>query len=257
MPHVGQPFNPYKLFVGSFLPNALLEFPRLSPSAKLVWARLSQYAGLDGKCHPKVDTLASEVALSGRQVINLLNELVKQGFLRKIKSTGSHRLLHFPDDYVFLWHECFGQIFPSGHEVDFISGNEADFISNTRESLQDILPRTSDEASSYPVEHGQPFLSKRKKPPADPHVKVVIDHYYQTYLARFKSPPPIAGGKCGMIAKRLLAGRSLDDALWLITAHLDRAPEMYERKNLYGLEHILHAAPVLLARRAKDRGEYD
>ena len=137
MPQVGQPFNPYKVFTGIHLPNALLKYPGLSLSAKVVWGRLAQYAGHDGKCHPKIDTIAEEVALSGRQVKNLLNELVEQGFLFKIKPSGQQRLMHFPDDYVFLWHECLEQKLPVGQEIDFPSGGGIDFPSNTRESLQE------------------------------------------------------------------------------------------------------------------------
>lgn len=117
------------------------------------------------------------------------------------------------------------------------------------------LPCVSGDAPSNSAHDVLPRKMATRKTPPDPNVKRLIDHYHQTYLARFKSPPPIAGGKCGATAKRLLAGRSLDDAKWLITAHLTRAPEMYERKNLYGLEHVLHAAPTLLARRAKEQGE--
>ena len=118
------------------------------------------------------------------------------------------------------------------------------------------LPCSSGKTPSHTESVAVPKKPQPKKSPPDPNVKLLIDYYYCSYLARFNSPPPIAGGKCGAIAKRILAGRSLEDAKWLITAHLDRAPEMYERKNLYGLEHVLHAAPVLLARRAKEQGDY-
>ena len=35
--------------------------------AKLTYARLTRYAGQDGKCYPAVETLATEIALSARQ----------------------------------------------------------------------------------------------------------------------------------------------------------------------------------------------
>lgn len=254
---IGQPFNPYKLFVGSFLPNALLEFPGLTPSAKIAWARLAQFAGKNGKAHPKIATLAIKIGLSERQTRRVIEELEVAGFLRTIKATGQQRLLHFPDTYAFTWHPCFTEISNPGPDIDGHSGLDIDGRSNTRESLQESkdLPCVSGEAPSHSEVVGLPQVASRKKAPADPNVKLIIDHYYTSYLARFKSPPPIAGGKCGSVAKRLLSGRSLDDAKWLITAHLARAPEMYERKNLYGLEHVLSAAPILLARRAKERGE--
>ena len=42
---VGEVFNPYGMFVGSFVPNTLLRYKGLSSTAKLLWARLAQYAG--------------------------------------------------------------------------------------------------------------------------------------------------------------------------------------------------------------------
>ena len=42
---VGQPFNPYKLFVGIFIPEALVINPEVSPGAKLIFGQLARYAG--------------------------------------------------------------------------------------------------------------------------------------------------------------------------------------------------------------------
>ncbi len=91
---------------------------------------------------------------------------------------------------------------------------------------------------------------KRDKAP-DPNVKALVDHYHATFTARFGSPPPINGLKSGAIAKKLLAGRTLDEAKWLVTEYFANPPDYYEDRNLYGLEHVLSAAPTLLARRAK------
>lgn len=93
---------------------------------------------------------------------------------------------------------------------------------------------------------------KNKSP--DPNVKALIDHYHASFVARFQSPPPLNGAKCGAIAKKLLAGRTLDEAKWLVTEHLSNPPDFYEGKNLYGLEHALASAQTLLARRAKLKG---
>ncbi len=89
----------------------------------------------------------------------------------------------------------------------------------------------------------------------NPNVKVLIDHYHTTFMARFQSPPPINGAKAGAIAKQLLAGRTLDEAKWLVTEHLTNPPDFFEGKNLYSLGHVLTSAETLLARRAKLRGE--
>lgn len=132
-----QTFNPYKLFVGSFIPNALLKYPGLTPSAKLAWARLAQYAGKDGVAHPKIETLAEEVALSERHTRRTLCELEYHGFIKKIKPSGEQRLMHFPDQYVFIWHQIFGKNCTSGPDVDVRSGEAVDGRSNTRESFQE------------------------------------------------------------------------------------------------------------------------
>ena len=64
---VGQPFNPFKLFNGIYIPEALVRAKGISPGAKLTYGRLTRYAGQDGNCHPSVPTLASEIATSVRQ----------------------------------------------------------------------------------------------------------------------------------------------------------------------------------------------
>ena len=99
--------NPYKRFKGAFIPNAILEFPGLSQSAKLVWGRLAQFAGANGRCYPKIEEIASGVALSSRQAKRVLNELVENDFIQVVKPTGKRKLMHWPNEYLFLDHPCF------------------------------------------------------------------------------------------------------------------------------------------------------
>src|SRR3990172_6930356 len=80
-------FNPYKQFLGSFIPNCLMEYEGLTAMAKLCWARLAQYAGMDGRCHPMQETLAREIGISSRQVIRILKELEIKGFIYTKKPT--------------------------------------------------------------------------------------------------------------------------------------------------------------------------
>lgn len=137
MPHVGQPFKPYKLFVGAFLPNALLECHEISPSAKIAWARLAQFSGKNGKAHPKLATLALKIGLSERQTQRVITELESAGFIQTIKATGQQRLLHFPDTYIFLWHPCLDVNRSPGPDINVTSGLDGYVTSNTRESLQE------------------------------------------------------------------------------------------------------------------------
>jgi hypothetical protein len=68
---VGQPFNPFGLFTGIFVPDALVRSTAISAGTKLTYGRLARYAGQDGKCYPAVPTLASEIGVSERQTPKL------------------------------------------------------------------------------------------------------------------------------------------------------------------------------------------
>lgn len=172
MPDANQPFNPYKLFIGSFIPNALLRFTGLSSTAKLVWARLAQYAGENGVAFPKITSLAEEIGLSESQAQRLLNELEKKDFIRRIKPTGPQRLQHLPDSYVFLFHQCFAShLCVSGPSVDAISGPRkvatsgprVDTASNIRESVL----RESDRRRSIKAGEPSPPAAFKRPSSAD------------------------------------------------------------------------------------------
>ncbi len=97
---VGQRFSPYRSFERvSVIPNGLMGYPGLSPSAKLLWARLAQYAGKDGRAYPSIETLAAEIGLKKRQTQNLLAELKKKKFIEARRGSGTN-------SYYFLLHPC-------------------------------------------------------------------------------------------------------------------------------------------------------
>lgn len=98
----GQPFNPYGLFHGIYIPEALVRCKEISPGAKLAYGRLARYAGQDGVCYPRQETLAREIAVCVRQARRYLEELVSHQFLRIIQKG-----LRAPNEYVFLWHAVF------------------------------------------------------------------------------------------------------------------------------------------------------
>ena len=99
---IGQPFNPFGLFTGIFIPEALVRCKEVSAGAKLTYGRLARYAGQDGKCFPAVATLASEIGVCVRQAQNYLAELERKKLLR--------RITRFVDKgqtsnlFEFLWH---------------------------------------------------------------------------------------------------------------------------------------------------------
>jgi len=105
----GQRFNPHRLFYGVFIPEALVRCRDLSPGAKLAYGRLVRYAGQDGACYPRQETLANELGVSDRQVRTYIQELIRYGLLRTIR-TG----LQAPNNYIFLWHAVFSGTDRSG-----------------------------------------------------------------------------------------------------------------------------------------------
>lgn len=103
----GDEFNPWRMFVGVFIPNALARYSGLTASAKLIYGRLAQFAGKNGECYPSQETLAAEVGLSTARIKQVLPELVKCGLIRIEQPMGRDRLNHMNARYVFLWHDIF------------------------------------------------------------------------------------------------------------------------------------------------------
>ena len=54
----GEPFNPFGIFNGLFIPNSIA-MSDISDSAKLLLGRLNQFAGPDGQAFPSRNTLAT------------------------------------------------------------------------------------------------------------------------------------------------------------------------------------------------------
>lgn len=99
---VGQPFNPFGLFNGIWIPEVLVRAKGISPGAKLVYGRLARYAGRGGDCYPAVSTVASEVGLKARQTQRYLAELEGMELIRRVpRISGSGQGSNV---YVFLWH---------------------------------------------------------------------------------------------------------------------------------------------------------
>lgn len=75
--------NPWRMFVGSMIPNWLQCRKEISPGAKLAYARLAQYAGKDGECFPKQETLAAELGVSERTANEYIRALVRFKLIEK------------------------------------------------------------------------------------------------------------------------------------------------------------------------------
>jgi len=164
---VGEPFNPYRLFVGAQIPNALLRYTGIPASAKLVWARLAQYAGEKGVAWPSQETLAAEVGLSCRQLRNMLKVLEDSGFIKRLQPTGADRLAHETTRYVFLRHEVLKEE-KLRQEVECRSDTEVDFPqreSVVRESVFKESTSSKEDASNAtpPYEQIQAYWNSKPR----------------------------------------------------------------------------------------------
>src|ERR1700733_10712889 len=81
----GQPFNPYKMFTGLFVPEGLARCRSISAGAKLTWGRLARYGGANGHCHPKMETLTRQVGVGERQAQKYVAELERIDLIRCVK----------------------------------------------------------------------------------------------------------------------------------------------------------------------------
>ena len=96
---IGEPFNPYRRFVGVFVPLGLLRCREISDGAKLTWGRLGLYAGKDGECFVTRAELAEDMGLHVATVGRHLEELVAFKLLRRVRrGRGLSALCQF------LWH---------------------------------------------------------------------------------------------------------------------------------------------------------
>ena len=95
---VGAPFNPYRVFQGSFAPYWLLEHRGISAGAKLCYIRLLGFAGKDARCYPSLERLGASLGVSERQARDYVKELERSGFV-VIEQRG----LRKTNAYLFVW----------------------------------------------------------------------------------------------------------------------------------------------------------
>ncbi|WP_419783307.1 helix-turn-helix domain-containing protein [Maridesulfovibrio sp.] len=93
--------------------NGIIDFVRKQSkvfvkSESRVWRFLALYAGSNGVCFPKQDTIAKGIGYSERQVRRAVDALVEKGFLLKVTSC-EHRSYA----YYFLFHRLFIEYHPS------------------------------------------------------------------------------------------------------------------------------------------------
>lgn len=207
---IGQPFNPFGLFTGIFIPESLVRSPLLSPGAKLCYGRLCRYAGQDGECFPRQDTLADELAVSSRTVRTYLTELISAGFIA-IHQRGLNRT----NTYVFLWHSVLDStprktpppqtVVSTGPEENFHSGVEENCQSRVEENFRsykgrrevfkrrELPPQIA--ALPLPALPSLPFEKTNQDNPVEP--PFVIDSCWSCHGVGYRGRGP-ERSKCGV-----------------------------------------------------------
>lgn len=142
--------NPYKLFVGCFVPNWLMVRKEISHGGKLCYARLAQYAGKHGVAHPSQPALAAQLCVSARQVRSYISELTKYKLIESQQEG-----YQGTNTYYFLWHEWMDE--PSLMEEE--SNEEESFHIN--QSRKDT---SSQGGNILPPKAEENFLPERKDP---------------------------------------------------------------------------------------------
>jgi len=84
-----------------FIPDSIMRNKKLTPTSKLVFAKLLQYT-VDKQEFPSIEVIAEEVGSNEKTVRRCIEQLEKEGFIRVIKPTGNDKLLHKPNRYEIL-----------------------------------------------------------------------------------------------------------------------------------------------------------
>jgi hypothetical protein len=150
---VGQPFNPFGLFNGIFIPDALSRATGVSPGAKIAYGRLTRYAGSDGNCYPSVPTLAIEIGSSVRQTQRYLTELESVELLRRTARMGGSG--QTSNSYVFLWHSLL--------ELGLTKKGLEGVTDMTPEGVTDLSPKDSQTEDSQNIDLDYPSTNRKRR----------------------------------------------------------------------------------------------
>lgn len=94
---VAQRYRPHHKFIGSFVPNWLMERRDISQGAKLCFGRLCRYAGRGLYAFPKIALLGKELGVGTRNAKKYLRELSDAKLIEIVRTGGASH-------YFFLTH---------------------------------------------------------------------------------------------------------------------------------------------------------
>lgn len=167
-------FNPYRHFVGSFIPNWLQRRRGISPGAKLCYARLAQYAGKKtGIAWPARKTLAKELGVGESQVDRYIIKLERHGLLHVTRRGNNQTNL-----YRFIQVEDFTESAQMRTRTPHIRGVQESAEVATKESQ-------GRESLKRPTPPAGRLKSDGERKHMDPSVKVIVDHLVRSDTARF------------------------------------------------------------------------
>ena len=101
----GDIYNPYKVFVGIFIPNLIVQDKKLSLGAKMTFGVLCQFSGKAGVCYPRQGVIAERLGVSKRQVITYIKELKREKYLRVARQGQGKTNIYF-----FLWKKTWSDL---------------------------------------------------------------------------------------------------------------------------------------------------
>lgn len=146
--------NPYRLFVGAFVPNWLMEWSVPSMGAKLCYAKLCQFADKDsGIAWPSVDVLAEGLGVDERQARRYTKELEDIGLI-EVERKG----LGMSNRYRFKRHEVMSvqdRTHMSDPERTDMSGQERSHMSDPIYRKESIEKNQLKRTPLYPLEKGK------------------------------------------------------------------------------------------------------
>lgn len=257
--NIGERFNPYKVFIGSFIPNSLMRYKGISSTAKLCWARLAQYAGEGGECYPSQKVLAMEIGVTEQGILKILKQLIKEKFIIQVRPTGRDKLNHKTSRYYFLWHECFENNVSNGLDL---ADTEQSYTSDTKQSdtkQSDTIPGDSSDirpgdssivresvvrkkyiadflkSACFPLmkdppkevvaqERGKPFKENYPETGHNPIIKRTVSFFYEAVAKERGYKPKIDSGD-GKAVQRALREMSEEEIRKCIVYNLEHNKE--------------------------------
>jgi hypothetical protein len=97
----GEVFNPWRKFLGVFVPEPVCKSREISAGAKLVYGRLARFGGEEGNVYPSIRRIGDELGISMKQARRYVRELEQQGFIKSTRTPGK------VSRYAFIWQAIF------------------------------------------------------------------------------------------------------------------------------------------------------